>query len=64
MYQLSTIDSGVNLFPLKEAKKKHSSALNSKDEAFYNSIQARLDRLNVEPPADLVDNILSYSRSL
>lgn len=64
MYHFSTIDSEVNLFPLKDAKQVRMAALSAEDEALYSFLKTKLDSLTIEPSEHIVDNILNYSRSL
>ena len=64
MLQLSTTDSEFNLFPSQELSLTPVSALSAEDEAFYQSIKEKLDRISVEPSQPIVDKILNYSKSV
>lgn len=62
MLQTFTTDSEFNLFPVPKLNSTY--ALSKDDELFYNSIKNELNKLSYDPPQEIIDNILNYSKSL
>lgn len=62
MLQTFTTDSEFNLFPIPKLNSIY--ALSNEEELFYNSIKKELNKLSCEPPQQVIDNILNYSKSL
>jgi|GEM_PF-1078931 len=64
MLQTSTTDSEFNLFPVSKLNSTSISALSADEELFYNSIKNELNKISYDPPQQVIDNILNYSKSL
>jgi hypothetical protein len=64
MLQTSTTDSEFFLFaPEGELDNTPLGNLSPEDERFYDSIKDKLNHLSCNPPQQVINKILSYSRS-